>query len=246
MTWGCRRFLATSSSPSAPREPIPGSWLANKYLHLPSSSKEHSYTRFLHREHVPVILPHSARGAQSHGEDIRAPTPHPWKSRPFLQQGPNTGGATERVTPKSISGGGRSPCPAPRPAPPLSEISSVLFASSHMLPALIEAKYKPSSSCSPKFPFPPLLWAHLPSARPHPPLPGAVGSGGCQKCCSWAPGARRCWGAGRDQAHTHSSRRRAGVIRLLFLCHPKRVRGITAAGIKKGLNIFIPKLKEPL
>lgn len=186
MTWGWRRFLATSSSPSAPREPIPGSWLANKYLHLPSSSKEHSYTRFLHREHVPVILPHPARGAQSHGEDIRAPTPHPWKSRPFLQQGPNTGGATERVTPKSISGGGRSPCPAPRPAPPLSEISSVLFASSHMLPALIEAKYKPSSSCSPKFPFPPLLWAHLPSARPHPPLPGALGSGGCQKCCSWS------------------------------------------------------------
>lgn len=243
MTWGCRRFLATFSSPSAPREPIPGSWLANKYLHLPSSSKEHSYTRFLHREHVPVILPHPARGAQSHGEDIRAPTPHPWKSRPFLQQGPNAGGATERVTPKSISGGGRSPCPAPRPAPPLSEISSVLFASSHMLPALIEAKYKPSSSCSPKFPFPlcsgltspPLALTHLclePWAR-----------GGAKNA---APGARRCWGAGRDHAHTHSSRRRAGVIRLLFLCHPKRVRGITAAGIKKGLNIFIPKLKEPM
>lgn len=189
------------------------SWLANKYLHLPSSSKEHSYTRFLHREHVPVILPHPARGAQSHGEDIRAPTPHPWKSRPFLQQGPNAGGATERVTPKSISGGGRSPCPAPRPAPPLSEISSVLFASSHMLPALIEAKYKPSSSCSPKFPFPPLLWAHLPSARPHPPLPGALGSGGVPKMLLLELG-----GAGELAGITHTHTAAAAALEL-FGCY---------------------------
>lgn len=171
-----------------------------------------------------------------------APTPHPWKSRPFLQQEPNIGGATERVTPKSISGGGRSPCPAPRPAPPLSEIAQcclppAICSRRLQKPNINQAARAPPSFLSPLcsgLTSPPLAFTHLcwePWAQ-----------GGAKNA---APGARRCWGAGRDHAHTHSSRC-AGVIRLLFLCHPKRVRGITAAGIKKGLNIFIPKLKEPM
>lgn len=37
-------------------------------------------------------------------------------------------------------------------------------------------------------------------------------------------------------SHTHTA-----ITRLLFLCSPKCVRGITAAGIKKGLNVFVLK-----
>lgn len=49
-------------------------------------------------------------------------------------------------------------------------------------------------------------------------------------------------------SHTHNilGSHGSGVIRLLFLCNSKCVRGITAQGIKKRLNIFILKLKEPM
>lgn len=39
-----------------------------------------------------------------------------------------------------------------------------------------------------------------------------------------------------SHTHTHTA-----ITRLLFLCSPKCVRGITAAGIKKGLNVFVLK-----
>lgn len=53
-------------------------------------------------------------------------------------------------------------------------------------------------------------------------------------------------GLGTDHTHNIPSSRSLRVIRLLFLCNSKCVRGITARGIKKRLNIFMLQLKEPM
>lgn len=53
-------------------------------------------------------------------------------------------------------------------------------------------------------------------------------------------------GLGTDHTHNIPGSRGSGVSRLLFLCNSKRVRGITAWGIKKRLNIFMLELKEPM
>lgn len=53
-------------------------------------------------------------------------------------------------------------------------------------------------------------------------------------------------GPGTDHTHNIPGSRGSGVIRLLFLRNSKCVRGIIARAIKKRLNIFMLKLKEPV
>lgn len=146
------------------------------------------------------------------------------------------------LPPKASREGGAAP------ALPLAQLPLCLKSAQCCLPPAICSRRLQKPNINQAARAPPSFLSPLCSGLTSPPLafthlcrePWA--QGGAKNA---APGARRCWGAGRDHAHTHSSRC-AGVIRLLFLCHPKRVRGITAAGIKKGLNIFIPKLKEPM
>lgn len=79
---------------------------------------------------------------------------------------------SERL-PSLAHGGGTAP--APSHAPPCYEISSVPFASSHMLTALREPNIN-TVLHSPKFPSPPIPGS-LPSPQPHPPPLGAAGVG---------------------------------------------------------------------
>lgn len=96
--------------------PFPhSSWCDSKGLHLPSSSKEHLWMGFLHREHVPVILPHPTWVATSPGEEspalekppyaqpCRASLVHRSCFSPFSQLAANASGATDQVIPQNCS-----------------------------------------------------------------------------------------------------------------------------------------------
>lgn len=237
---------------------------------------------FLHREHVPVILPHPTWVATSPGEESPAlekpPYAQPCRASlvhrscfpPFSQLAANASGATDQVIPQNCSSSLPLTQLLPGSPSPLKSAQRRL-----LLAICCQRLEKPNINTAANAyssfpPPPPQIWALSPllltfilthlsfGSRQWVFLEGWV-AGGRLRCRGSQPtggnvplgmlGSLRSLGnrgLGTDHTHNIPSSRSSGVIQLLFLCNSKCVRGITARGIKKRLNIFILKLKEPM
>lgn len=206
----------------------------------------------------------------------RPSQPRPWKLLPpFSQLAANASGATDQVTPQNCSEEGRASSLSLAQLLPGSP-SPLKSAQRRLLLAICcqwleKPNINTAANAHPSFlPPPPQIWALSPLLLPFILTHLSFGSRQWVFLEGWVAGGRlSCRGSqptggnvplgmlgslrslgnrglGTDRTHNIPGSRSSGVIQLLFLCNSKCVRGITARGIKKRLNIFILKLKEPM